>query len=263
MQARAGQGGAGLPPAARFRVRWLGRVSFARALALQERLRADILEGHGRETLLLCEHDPVVTLGRSSDPAHVLLPAAELARRGVAVHAVSRGGGVTYHGPGQLVGYPVFRLRAGVIDHLERMAGALAEAVARWGIAARWKRDLPGLWVSGPVERPAKLCAFGVHVHRRVAIHGFALNVTTPPEDFAPIVPCGLSGVAVTSISACSGARPDVAQVAAAAALSFRRWFGEEDAPRAGAPARGEDSAPWVREAIARFARSPVSSTTT
>jgi len=134
----------GRPPAV---WRWLGRVPFAATAREQERLRAAVLRGDAPETLLLCEHDPVITLGRSANPAHVLAPRAELARRGVEIAAASRGGDVTYHGPGQLVGYPIVRLRDGVIGHVTAMARGIASVLAELGIDARWRRDTPGLWV--------------------------------------------------------------------------------------------------------------------
>ena len=129
--------------------RWLGRVPFAATALEQERLREQVLRGGSPETLLLCEHEPVVTLGRSAKPEHVLAPAAELVRRGVDVHAASRGGDVTYHGPGQLVGYPIVRLRGGVIGHVTAMARAIAGVLSELGVDARWRRETPGLWV-GP-----------------------------------------------------------------------------------------------------------------
>jgi len=187
--------------------RWLGRgVSFEETAQEQERLREQVLRGDRPETLLLCEHEPVVTLGRSAKPAHVLASAAELARRGVTVHAASRGGDVTYHGPGQLVGYPIVRLRGGVVGHLTAMARAIAGVLADLGIDARWRRETPGLWVGGEGEAGRKICAFGVHVHRRVAIHGFALNVAGPLDGFDLIVPCGLPTAETTSIAASIGA---------------------------------------------------------
>ena len=205
-------------------------MPFEPTVALQERLRDDILAGRGPETLLLCEHEPVITLGRSALEANVLAPPAELARRGVAVHAASRGGDVTYHGPGQLVGYPILELRRGVIAHLEGMASGLAALLAEMGIAARWRRDAPGLWVDrgGGGSAPAKICAFGVHVRRRVAIHGFALNVTTDLDAFRLIVPCGLSGAAVTSIGAlrAGASTPALATLAERAADMLGRAYG-------------------------------------
>ena len=176
--------------------RWLGRIPFAAAVREQERLRDAVIRGDGPETLLLCEHDPVVTLGRSAKPEHVLLSAAELHIRGVDLHAASRGGDVTYHGPGQLVGYPIVRLRGGVVGHLTAMARALSAVLRELDIDARWRREAPGLWVGA-----AKICAFGVHVRRRVAMHGFALNVAGALRGFQMIVPCGLNGVATTSIA--------------------------------------------------------------
>ena len=183
--------------------RWLGRVPFAAAAREQERLRELVLRGGGPETLLLCEHPPVVTLGRSANPAHVLASRDELARRGIDLQAASRGGDVTYHGPGQLVGYPIVRLRGGVIGHVTAMARAIAAVLGELGIDARWRRETPGLWLGGDDGgQGAKICAFGVHVHRRVAIHGFALNVSGALDGFDVIVPCGLPAARTTSIAA-------------------------------------------------------------
>jgi lipoyl(octanoyl) transferase len=202
---------------------WLGRVPFDHTAALQERLRTDILGGRGPETLLLCEHDPVITLGRSADRRNVLASPEELGRRGIAVRQASRGGDVTYHGPGQLVGYPVFRLRPGLVGHMEKMAAAIVEVLADLGISSRWRRDLPGVWVG-----EEKVCAFGVHVRHRVAIHGFALNATTPPDAFSAIVPCGLSTGGVTSIARLRGRAPALEELAGAAARAVERSFGVE-----------------------------------
>jgi lipoyl(octanoyl) transferase len=207
--------------------RWLGRVGFAETAELQERLREDVLAGRAPETLLLCEHDPVITLGRSADAANVLASTDELARRGVAVHVASRGGDVTYHGPGQLVGYPIFRLRGGLVAHLEAMARGLASLLESFGIVASWRRDAPGLWTnSDNGNRPAKICAFGVHVRHRVTIHGFALNVTTALDAFDLIVPCGLRDVDVTSIAALTGQTPTLAALAPRAAAALGEAFG-------------------------------------
>ena len=137
-----------------------------------------------------------MTLGRSARPGNILASADELARRGVAVVPASRGGDVTYHGPGQLVGYPVVRLRGGVVGHMTAMARAIGRVLDPLGIATSFRRDAPGLWIDDE-----KLCAFGVHIRSRVAIHGFALNVTTALDAFDLIVPCGLRGVRTTSIA--------------------------------------------------------------
>lgn len=175
---------------------WLGRVPYRPTWQLQERLRAAVLDGTGRETVLLLEHLPVITLGRSADAQHVLLNDEALARRGIERAETSRGGDVTYHGPGQLVAYPVVRLPEGPAQYVAALAEAVIEVVARLGVTAAYRNDCPGIWVEG-----RKLCAFGIHVHRRVAIHGLALNVTTALESFSAIVPCGLAGVPVTSLA--------------------------------------------------------------
>jgi lipoyl(octanoyl) transferase len=207
--------------------RWLGRVPFAETAELQEELRREIVAGRAPETLLLCEHDPVITLGRSARRENVLASRDDLARRGVAVHDASRGGDVTYHGPGQLVGYPILRLRSGVVAHVEAMARGLANLLASFGVAAAWRRDVPGLWITSAADAPpAKICAFGVHVRSRVAIHGFALNVTTALDAFDLIVPCGLRDVAVTSLEALTGAAPTLAALAPRAADALGAAFG-------------------------------------
>jgi lipoyl(octanoyl) transferase len=199
---------------------WLGRMRFAAAAALQEKVREAVLSGERGDTLLLCEHDPVITLGRSARPEHVLLPPEALARQGIEVERASRGGDVTYHGPGQLVGYPIFRLRRGLVRHMEDMAAAIVSVLEGLGIAGKWRRDLPGVWVGGE-----KICAFGVHVRHRVTIHGFALNVSTPIEAFAAIVPCGLREGGVTSIARLRGSAPPLADLAAAVASAFAISF--------------------------------------
>jgi len=222
--------------------RWLGRVPFATTVRLQEALRAQVLAGAGPETLLLCEHDPVVTLGRSANPAHVLTPQAELSRRGVEVHPASRGGDVTYHGPGQLVGYPIVRLRGGVLGHLTAMARAITGVLGELGIEASWRRETPGLWVGGAGDDPgAKICAFGVHVHRRVAIHGFALNVAGALAGFDLIVPCGLAASRTTSIAAelpAGRTPPPLHLLAARVAGALGRELGVPFVPAIDSPSR-------------------------
>jgi lipoyl(octanoyl) transferase len=206
---------------------WLGRVPYGATAALQERLRQQVAAGVGPETLLLLEHQPVITLGRSADPAHVLAAPDELQRRGITVHHSARGGDVTYHGPGQLVGYPIVRLRAGIVGHMRAMADGLADVLATHGIAARWDREAPGLWVDEAGAPPAKIAAFGVHVRQRVSIHGFALNVASDLDAFRLIVPCGLSDARVTSMKRLLGdGAPAVDALAEEVAHSFACRFG-------------------------------------
>jgi lipoyl(octanoyl) transferase len=205
---------------------WLGRVRYQAAWDRQEELRQDLCAGRGADTLLLCEHDPVVTLGRFADTAHVLAP-ARLAALGVEVVRSNRGGGVTYHGPGQLVGYPVVRLRRGVLGRVQALADAVADALAPLGVRAEFRRDAPGLWAGG-----AKLCAFGVHVRRGVAIHGFALNLRTDLAAFEWIVPCNSAAPAtspITSVERLLGSAPAPAELAPVVAAALARRLGDDE----------------------------------
>jgi lipoate-protein ligase B len=179
--------------------RWLGRVSYREAWALQEELRERVLAGDDdAQTLLLLEHEPVITLGRSALPSHLLVTEAELSRRGVTLVKTSRGGDVTAHGPGQLVIYPVVRLARGVLAHVEGIGRAIVDELHSRGIEdAEWRRDPAGVWI-----HDAKIAACGLHIRRRVAIHGFALNVTAESTSlFSLIVPCGIAGARVTSLA--------------------------------------------------------------
>lgn len=200
---------------------WLGRCQYGPVAQLQEDLRNRVRDGAASDTLLLLEHCPVVTLGRHAESSNVRLAPAELESRGIDLHRSSRGGDVTYHGPGQLVGYPVFRLRRGVRAHVEAMATSVVALLQDHGVAAEWRADRPGVWVNAN-----KICAFGVQVRRGVAIHGFALNVHTDLSGFATIVPCGLTDAGVTSIAQETGTSLDVEAVARSAIEIFGRHFG-------------------------------------
>jgi lipoate-protein ligase B len=200
---------------------WLGSVPYLQALALQEYLRARVAEGAAPDTLLLLEHGPVITLGRHANSAHVLESPQTLAERGITVVPTSRGGDVTFHGPGQLVGYPIFRLRHGIRTHVASMAGAIITVLSQLGLRATWNESRPGVWVGND-----KICAIGVHVRRRVTVHGFALNVSIDPACFRAIVPCGLADAGVTSILQQIGSAPPMAELAERVAGAFAGWFG-------------------------------------
>jgi lipoyl(octanoyl) transferase len=174
---------------------WLGRVAYADAWRMQEDIRAGILAGRDEAALLLLEHDPVVTLGRSTRPEHLPVPIEEIRRRGIDVVETSRGGSVTFHGPGQLVGYPVTPLVRGVREHVRALGEAIAAVLDRRGVPARYRGETPGVWVD-----ELKIASIGIHVRRGVAIHGFALNVDVDLAAFQLIVPCGLQ-VRMTSIA--------------------------------------------------------------
>lgn len=200
---------------------FLGTLPYLKAVSLQEQVRAAVLRGDGRETLLLLEHEPVITLGRNARTANVLTSPGELAKLGIAVVHTSRGGDVTFHGPGQLVGYPVFRLRRGIRAHVSAIAEALVAVLADLGIAAEWRASQPGLWVGND-----KISAMGFHIHRRVAIHGFALNASIELDGFRHIMPCGLADAGVTSIARLLGSSPEPKCLAASVAHALERSFG-------------------------------------
>jgi lipoate-protein ligase B len=201
---------------------WLGRVPYPAALQLQDRLRSQVADG-ARDVLVLLEHDPVITLGRGANPDHVLASPEVLATAGIATVQTSRGGDVTFHGPGQLTGYPIFRLRDGVRAHVRAMADGIASVLADLGISARWRETTPGLWVGND-----KICAFGVHVRRRVAMHGFALNVNNDLDGFRMIVPCGLAQSGVTSTARLLGIPTDLEGMAERIARAFAVSFAIE-----------------------------------
>jgi len=178
----------------------LGRVPYGEALALQRTLAERRIAGDiDRDVLLLLEHPPVITLGRTAQGTHLLAARDALAARGVEVCEVERGGDVTYHGPGQLVGYPILdlsRYRQDLHWYLRQLEEALIVALAELGIPAERRQGLTGVWTHG-----RKIASIGVHVRRWVTWHGFALNVSTDLAAFDLIVPCGISGVEMTSIA--------------------------------------------------------------
>lgn len=171
---------------------WLGRVGYADGWRLQEAVATRVRAGDDARLLLL-EHDPVYTIGRRGTLDHLLVDLAELGRLGASVYKVDRGGDITYHGPGQLVGYPIVRLGEGpdLVRYVRGLENAIIDALGTFGIAARAERGKTGVWVDLRDGRPAKICAIGVRVSRGVTTHGFALNVTTDIAAFARMVPCG------------------------------------------------------------------------
>jgi lipoyl(octanoyl) transferase len=180
---------------------WLGRAEFRTVLAEQLAVRERVWAGEPG-MILLCEHSPVITLGRSATTANIL-DAGD-----IPIERIERGGEVTYHGPGQLMVYPVVRLRS-VVAFLERVAQAIAETCAVLGApGAAWQRDPAGVWLDGK-----KLAACGIHVARGVSVHGFALDVDTPLQAWRAIRPCGLD-VRQISLSRARGAAIAVADVA-------------------------------------------------
>jgi lipoyl(octanoyl) transferase len=211
------------------RAEWLGRVDYDRALALQadaaERARTD-----GEESLLLLEHDPVFTLGRNATADDVLFTAERCEALGIAVRESNRGGRATYHGPGQLVGYPIVRLtpdRRDVKRYVTDLEEVLIRTLAEIGIAggrSDRRERVTSVWVGND-----KIAAIGVHLSRWVTTHGFALNVTDDClPHFAGIVPCGITDGGVTTIERLLGRRVSLESLIPPLAAHFGRIFGRE-----------------------------------
>jgi lipoyl(octanoyl) transferase len=191
-------------PARSIDVRRLGRVEYDAALNLQKTLVEDRRAGRIGDTLLLLEHPPVITLGVKTRGSreHVVATAAELDAAGVSVYETGRGGDVTYHGPGQLVGYPILDLRPDRCDvhkYVRDLEQVLIDAVGELGVPAGRVRGLTGVWI-GPSGTEKKIAAIGVRISRWITSHGFALNVSRTLDHFSLIVPCGIADHGVTSI---------------------------------------------------------------
>jgi len=229
----------------------LGLIDYATALRLQQSL-VD-LRKHGRisDVLLLLEHPPVITLGRNASQKNLLASPDALQKKGIELFESNRGGDITFHGPGQLVGYPIFDLRGfsprlGAIEFVRRVEEALIRTCGDMGIAAQRICGLTGVWTQGsdpeqragncsePLSRTSdekKIAAIGVHISRGITSHGFALNVTADLDYFKLIVPCGITDRAVTSISRELGSLrkiPTLDQVAHTVSLNFGRVFARQ-----------------------------------
>jgi lipoyl(octanoyl) transferase len=208
-------------------VRWLGRVPYQDALAIQEDLVARRRAGEIPDQLILLEHPHVVTLGSSSRQEHLLFSPAEMAAKGIQLFEVGRGGDVTYHGPGQLVGYPILSLapdRKDLHRYLRDLEAVLLCALRSFGIAAKRQEGLTGVWVE-----QGKLAAIGVRVSSGwITSHGFALNVDPSLSFFSAIVPCGIRDRGVTSMSAILGRAVSLHEVSPAVIRCFGAIFGRE-----------------------------------
>ena len=206
-------------------VRWLGRVGYRDAWQHQHDLVAKRRAGEVPDQLLLLEHVPVLTLGRHSDPAHIRATTEELAQRGIEVIRVERGGEVTYHGPGQLVAYPIIRLHErGLLirPFVRALEQSMIDTCAGYGVEAGRREGYPGVWCDPEGSAARKIGALGLRVEGGVSYHGVALNVTTDLMSFELIDPCGLPDAEVTSIAREAGwpdgqSAPSTASVANAA----------------------------------------------
>jgi lipoate-protein ligase B len=184
------------------RVIQLGTIDYRRAWDMQVQLARDVHDGRQPNTLLLLEHAHVYTRGRLSRPEHLLLTPDQLARRGIDLVETDRGGQITYHGPGQLVAYPVVNLRdwGGPLKYVRTLEQVIIQSLAGFGICAGLVEGLTGVWVG-----ELKIAAIGVKISRGVAYHGFAINVDPDLSYFDHIVPCGITDRAVTSMKQVSG----------------------------------------------------------
>jgi len=229
---------------------YLGRVPYNEGLRLQAETAALRLESRVDNVLLLLEHPPVLTLGRNARRENVLASDELLAKRGVSLHEINRGGDVTYHGPGQLVGYPIFDLRSlvnakggrlGPVDFVRMMEEALIRVCGAYGVRAGRIAGLTGVWC-GPADgspldqssdrgKERKIGAIGIHVSRGITSHGFAFNVTTDLRDFQLINPCGITDKPVTSLEreiAHGVSLPGLEEMAHQTARQFGLVFGQQ-----------------------------------
>ena len=204
-------------------VEHLGRRPYGEVLELQRTIAAERIAGARPDTLLLVEHDPVVTLGRSTKAGNLLANPALLRARGVELFEIERGGDVTFHGPGQLVGYPIIDLsqhRQDLHWYLRQLEQVLIDAIGTFGIEGGRVNQYTGVWVND-----RKIASIGVHARSWVTWHGFALNVSTNLTYFDLIVPCGISGVTMTSIANEAGKPISLDDVSRQVIAAFERHF--------------------------------------
>ena len=201
----------------------LGTVEYHRAWELQVELAAKVHDGAQPNTLLLLEHSPVYTKGRLSKPEHILLSDEELRQKGIGVYEADRGGQVTFHGPGQLVAYPVVDLRewGGPVKYVRTLERIIVDSLADFKITAETIDGITGVWVDG-----AKIAAIGVKISRGVAYHGFAINVTTDLSYYSHIVPCGIADRPVTSVAEVLGKDVDMGMAQYSLAYQFGKGMG-------------------------------------
>ena len=202
---------------------WLGLTTYTEGLRLQERAVERLRAGEGNEQLLLLEHPHVFTLGRGADASNILADDRQLQSHSIEVHETGRGGDVTYHGPGQLVGYPMINLkpdRCDVHRYVRDIEEVLIRAIGEYGIKGERLAGLTGVWVGNE-----KVAAIGVRIARWITSHGFALNVNTDLQYFRMIVPCGITDKGVTSLAHLTGRAIDLREVADVVTHHFAEVF--------------------------------------
>jgi lipoyl(octanoyl) transferase len=206
-----------------FRWIWRGRVPYAAALSEMQSLWEERRQGRIPDTLLLLEHPPVLTIGRTRARSDICTPPEVLAAQGFEIHEIDRGGRVTYHGPGQLVAYPVFEVGTSPLNaagFVRRLAEVMISLLQAYSVDGRWDPECPGTWVEGE-----KIGAIGVRIEAGVSRHGFAFNVDPDLSHFRHIIACGLEGKGTTSLARVLGRAIPVEEVAARTPGAFERVF--------------------------------------
>ncbi|MCX7601674.1 MAG: lipoyl(octanoyl) transferase LipB [Meiothermus sp.] len=216
---------------AAFEVEKLGLVPYQEAWAYQKEVHAEVVAGRRKPTLLLLEHPRTITLGRAAKPENLLLSEAQYRAQGIELFRIERGGDVTYHGPGQLVGYPIFPVGRQVRGFLRQLEQVIMQVAATYGIETYATPGYAGVWIRRPApvagwpDQEEKLCAFGVAVKQDVTLHGLALNVNTHLDDFNLIVPCGLRDKGVTSLQKILGREVSMSEVMERVVQAFEQHF--------------------------------------
>ncbi|GIW24618.1 lipoyl(octanoyl) transferase LipB [Meiothermus sp.] len=216
---------------AAFEVEKLGLMPYREAWEYQKQVHAEVVAGQRKPTLLLLEHPRTITLGRAAKPENLLLSEAQYRAQGIELFSIERGGDVTYHGPGQLVGYPIFPVGRQVRGFLRQLEQVIMQVAGTYGIETYATPGYAGVWIRKPApvagwpDQEEKLCAFGVAVKQDVALHGFALNVNTHLDDFNLIVPCGLKDKGVTSLQKILGREVSMNEVMERVIGAFEQYF--------------------------------------
>lgn len=214
----------------------LGRIVYAKALDIQTEkfnalLAAKVKGEKGRNELLFCEHDPVLTIGKSGKDSNLLIPEARLQALSVSYYHINRGGDITYHGPGQITGYPIFDLETwhiGLKQYIYRLEETIIRFLALYGLKGERLEGATGVWLDPFVAGKArKICAIGVKSSRFVTMHGFALNINTDLNYFSLINPCGFTDKGVTSLAKELGKEQDFEEAKRQLVALFREVFGE------------------------------------
>lgn len=206
-----------------FEVRDLGLLDYKEAWDIQLQTHAAVVEGRQPPTLLLVEHPPVITFGRKGGRGNLLVREDFLREKGFSLYDIERGGDITYHGPGQLVGYPIFNVGRRVRDYLRQLEAVMITVLASYGIESVGSPGYAGVWVGDE-----KVVAIGVAIKRDVSLHGFAMNVCTNLNHFNYIIPCGLADKGVTSLSQLLGRKLGLEEVKPKLIKAFKEVFAED-----------------------------------